>query len=791
MTKAAKRLPTGADRVKKIDNQVTDIYNLLRQKNTTPKSFIAPTLTGRGIAPTNVGGGLKGFLKTEGDSMIGPIALFPEATTVASGKIDIGRKLDGTGAYSSRIIVNGQGSVSDDLDTINNASFAGQILNIQAVTGQTLTLKNGTGNIRTSTGSDIAVGGQDNILLVFDSTANEWTNITAVASGGGITFPIKPPINDLSDTWTGNQTIDLSATSSHVTKIILDQNLTWNTPTNPPSSGNQIEFEIEYIQDSTGGYTVTHWAELVETVTISSVADETTIVTYRTNDGGTTYHAVPALRGTIDVTGGGGSEVPVWTQNHDSDGYNLIIDQDGDSALIMSRDGNGADDQLILALGGLTRTDFGFAQGLFSVIDNTSGEALTLSKDSAKGIINTTDSLHLQVGGVEKVTINNAADSNFVIKNYALQLLETTGGEALTLSKTTTQAILNSADAYNFQVAGTSKVTINDLADSNFVIKDYALQLLETVGGEALTLSKTTTAGIINSSDKISFQIAGTSEMDLVTNQLEMNNSSITELGGITTTFSHSITPLATDLTIASASSTKLKLTSGDNIEFDADSGNRYIWTVGGSTEIANWTSSLFQFESIATVSFDFFANESSPMDNNVLWRLDVEGNSDVTGPYNYLRMEVISEDVSDATLATKFLIEAMDSTSTLSEILSFTALGGETVAGWNFNGYDLIGVDDIFFENSVSLQTDSGGLNLSVAAGDTIELKVAGNVRFQVQEDNIFSQKPHRFQLVTDGTRPTPASAGNGSVVFSTTDTALIYSDGSNWRLVSDDSIT
>ena len=54
---------------------------------------------------------------------------------------------------------------------------------------------------------------------------------------------------------------------------------------------------------------------MVETVTIASGASKTTIVTYRTNDGGTTYHAIPALRGTISL--GGGVSVPVGTAEND------------------------------------------------------------------------------------------------------------------------------------------------------------------------------------------------------------------------------------------------------------------------------------------------------------------------------------------------------------------------------------------------------------------------------------------------------------------------------------------
>ena len=133
-----------------------------------------------------------------------------------------------------------------------------------------------------------------------NSPLNPEAVTSSSSSSGDTSFPITPTILDLSDTWSGTQTIDLSLSTAHMTKIILDQNLTVAF-SNPPASGTQIEFEIEYVQDGTGGFTVTHPASVAETVTISSTAGATTIVTYRTNDNGTTYHAIPALRGTISV----------------------------------------------------------------------------------------------------------------------------------------------------------------------------------------------------------------------------------------------------------------------------------------------------------------------------------------------------------------------------------------------------------------------------------------------------------------------------------------------------------
>ena len=119
---------------------------------------------------------------------------------------------------------------------------------------------------------------------------------------GGVSFPITPTINDHGNVGTITEDIDISTSTGHVHKITLtgDPTLTFS---NPPTSGTQMEFEIEFVQDATGNRVVTHPATVAETVTISPVANATTIVTYRTNDGGTTYHAIPALRGSISLGG--------------------------------------------------------------------------------------------------------------------------------------------------------------------------------------------------------------------------------------------------------------------------------------------------------------------------------------------------------------------------------------------------------------------------------------------------------------------------------------------------------
>ena len=150
-------------------------------------------------------------------------------------------------------------------------------------------------------------------VTALTALANEYcvANLFEIALGGsgsggaggggtGVSFPITPTINDESDTWTSPVTIDLSLTTAHMTKFTLDADLTL-VFSNPPASGTQIEFEIEFVQDATGGRVITFPASVIESVSISTAASSTTILTCRTNDGGTSYHVIPALRGSVSL----------------------------------------------------------------------------------------------------------------------------------------------------------------------------------------------------------------------------------------------------------------------------------------------------------------------------------------------------------------------------------------------------------------------------------------------------------------------------------------------------------
>jgi len=254
------------------------------------------------------------YLRTAGDTMVGPIAYYPVAATIATGVLDISR--DTTSNFTSYVLLSGEGGGDDTLTTITGAAHAGQILYIQPILTTELTVTQTGGNIELpGDGSDVVVNadgkGTAVLKFIFDISiaggGNVWVLVSNSEGGGGgsVSFPITPTINDRGSVGSSTESIDLSLTTGHVNKMTLTGDITIAL-NNPPSSGTQIEFELEFLQDGTGGHTVTFPGSVVETVAVDETADALTIITFRTNDGGSAYHAITTLAGAITGGGGGG-----------------------------------------------------------------------------------------------------------------------------------------------------------------------------------------------------------------------------------------------------------------------------------------------------------------------------------------------------------------------------------------------------------------------------------------------------------------------------------------------------
>ena len=183
MSSRASRRKDIGDVIKKIQNQNRKNSGLNRQNF----SGLASAEYGDSTSSSSGGTAKKqfdtsGLLKTSGDTMIGPIAFFYSNVVISDGIITLA---EGTSGHSSRIVLEGESTLDDNLDTINGAIHDGQLLFIQAHNSTDIMLKHLTGNIFISSGTDFALTGKNVALLVWDSTNTQWVLISGEVGAGG------------------------------------------------------------------------------------------------------------------------------------------------------------------------------------------------------------------------------------------------------------------------------------------------------------------------------------------------------------------------------------------------------------------------------------------------------------------------------------------------------------------------------------------------------------------------------------------------------------------------------
>lgn len=86
-----------------------------------------------------------------------------------------------------------------------------------------------------------------------------------------------------------------------------------------------------------------------------------------------------------------------------------------------------------------------------------------------------------------------------------------------------------------------------------------------------------------------------------------------------------------------------------------------------------------------------------------------------------------------------------------------------------------------------------SDRINITVPAGDLIALRSGSADIMVFRDDKIIASEVIQFQTFNDASRPTASAAGAGAVFYSNQsgDNFLLYSDGTNWRNVHDNTAT
>jgi len=290
----ARRIQTSSDRLRKNQIEIKQLQGLMRNRN-TPRAVATTAFAG--VSAAGDIGGTGNFLRPEGDTMIGPLALAPPVDfriqIDTDGIIDIGESSSNS-QYSSNIQLDDIQPNTTTLDTIAGAAYDGQILVIRTFAPGSITIAQATfangGNIQTLSDADVTMGNLQMKMFIFDASliifdnapGGTWRELTdSGGGGGGISFPIDFPEDDRGTVGASTQDILFTASTRHSVKMVISGDVTLafsSPPTNETAYTNII-----IAQDGTGGHTLTLPVgtinkDVVEAGFLTGINEETGIV---------------------------------------------------------------------------------------------------------------------------------------------------------------------------------------------------------------------------------------------------------------------------------------------------------------------------------------------------------------------------------------------------------------------------------------------------------------------------------------------------------------------------------
>ena len=259
------------------------------------------------------------FLQTTGGVLSGSIGFDSSSLTIQTGVLTLYSNTTSVIKPKKIVYLSVESGTSDTLTKINTNGneLAGQSLIIVGNNAShTITVSHDVSvsendrAILCPSNTSFTLSGDNAIELFYDSTNSKWViigNTGTGGGGGGVSYPLTPSVNVVGSVSTGTTTIDLSGSNAHSTTFTATGNSALAF-SNYPSSGNQIEWEVEITQDSTGGRTITMPSEVVEDPGIVTTANTTSVIVFRTNDGGTTVHVVSLLNASPSLTSTGATK---------------------------------------------------------------------------------------------------------------------------------------------------------------------------------------------------------------------------------------------------------------------------------------------------------------------------------------------------------------------------------------------------------------------------------------------------------------------------------------------------
>lgn len=172
------------DIINKLQDDVRKLYSLYRSQYTPGQSLQAVGFGSGGGSGRDPGGAVSegDFLPLSGGTMTGAIAFHPKLVSLTSSKrIDISKTGD---THSTRIILSNPSGF--DLEAIDGATHAGQLLILQGVATESTNVINSADNIETLDGTTFVLQDDDNLIFIFDSTDNKWQQLTIGKQFGAV-----------------------------------------------------------------------------------------------------------------------------------------------------------------------------------------------------------------------------------------------------------------------------------------------------------------------------------------------------------------------------------------------------------------------------------------------------------------------------------------------------------------------------------------------------------------------------------------------------------------------------
>ena len=308
----------------------------MMSQNTTPRTMLnTPTLSNLVTKSNSIMTGLTGNLR--------------QNTTIATGILDITSDSSGDAIPPRQIIVvdpEGAGT-TDTLDAIemNGVELEGAVITLFGVSGNTITITHnftpaGTERaILCPTDMDFTLSDDDAIDLVYDKINTVWL-LKSAGNGGGAaaSFQLDYPV-DRQGNKSGTVTHDLSLTTGHKLVFTATADCDITISNIPTSASDAMDFYIEVIQDSTGGWTITaNDSEWVSFPTLGTTADTTSLIACHA-DGDGNIRAVLLLNAQAGTGFSGNlSDITIDTDFDANGVYKYILDADADTYLIGDTD---------------------------------------------------------------------------------------------------------------------------------------------------------------------------------------------------------------------------------------------------------------------------------------------------------------------------------------------------------------------------------------------------------------------------------------------------------------------